>query len=550
MHKLTSFLMAMLIGVAQAAAAIEPVDPFWRNATVYFMLPDRFSNGDTTNDFPYGRKDNAAYLRGFEGGDLRGVIDKIEAGYFSDLGVDAIWMAPVIENIHGFNDSDKRTYAFHGYWPKDWTAVDANFGTEVELAELIDAAHSRGIRVLMDVILNHTGPVTEQDPAWPITWLRDGQQCDWSDYTGNVECAIHANLTDILTESEEAVELPPQLVEKWKREGRLEQEQRELEVFFERTGYPRAPKYYLIKWLTDWVREYGVDGFRVDTVKHVEAEAWATLKKEADLALEEWKAKNPHKKLNDRDFFMVGEVYHFGVNNYGPTVGRAYDYSDKKVDFYQYGFDSLINFDFAQVAGQSHEEIFSSYSSALNNSDLKGLGVLNYLGSHDDHHSFDRERQQTKSSATKLMLAPGAVQIYYGDELARPMIDKRAYGDASMRTNMNWDDLKKPEIRKLLAHWQKLGQFRQAHPAVGAGEHQKLADNPYTFARTLSGEQPVVVALDVPQGKKTISVKGVFADGLELMDYYSGKRTKVKVGKVTLVTDGELLLLSAKLKNK
>jgi len=550
MHKLTSFLMAMLIGVVQAAAAIEPVDPFWRNATVYFMLPDRFSNGDKTNDFPYGRKDNAAYLRGFEGGDLRGVVEKIEAGYFSDLGVNAIWMAPVIENIHGYNDSDKRTYAFHGYWPKDWTAVDANFGTEAELAELIDVAHSRGIRVLMDVILNHTGPATEQDPAWPITWLRDGQQCDWSDYAGNVECAIHANLTDILTESEEAVELPPQLVEKWEREGRLEQERRELDVFFERTGYPRAPKYYLIKWLTDWVREYGVDGFRVDTVKHVEAEAWAVLKKEADLALADWKAKNPHKKLDDRDFFMMGEVYHFGVNNYGPTVGRTYDYSDKKVDFYQHGFDSLINFDFAQVAGQSPEEIFSSYSTALNNSDLKGLGVLNYLGSHDDHHSFDRERQQTISSATKLMLAPGAVQIYYGDELARPMIDKRAYGDASMRTKMNWGDLKKPETRKLLAHWQKLGQFRQAHPAVGAGEHQKLVDKPYTFARTLSGEQPVVVALDLPQGEKTVSVKGVFADGSELMDYYSGKRAKVKAGKVTLVTDGELLLLSAKLMNK
>ncbi|WP_020414377.1 alpha-amylase family glycosyl hydrolase [Microbulbifer sp. VTAC004] len=546
MYKLTSFLMALLLGAAQAAVAVEPVDPFWRNATVYFMLPDRFLNGDTKNDFPYERKADAAYLRGFEGGDLRGVIEKIEEGYFNDLGVDAIWMAPVIENIHGYNESDKRTYAFHGYWPKDWTAVDANFGTEAELAELIEVAHNRGIRILMDVIINHTGPVTEQDAKWPASWLRNGQQCDWSDYAGNVECAIHENLTDILTESEDAVALPPQLLEKWKDEGRLEQEQSELDAFFERTGYPRAPKYYLIKWLTDWVREYGVDGFRVDTVKHVEAEAWAVLRKEADLALAEWKARNPHKKLDDRDFFMVGEVYHFGVNNFGPTVGRAYNYNDKKVDFYRHGFDSLINFDFAQVAGQSAEEIFSSYSVALNNGDLKGLGVLNYLGSHDDHHSFDREREQTVSAATKLMLAPGAVQIYYGDELARPMIDDRAYGDASMRTRMNWDDLKKPETRKLLAHWQKLGQFRQAHPALGAGVHKKIADIPYTFARTLSGEQSVVVAMDLPRGEKTVSVVGVFADGTELTDYYSGKRARVKSGRVMFDTQAELLLLSAK----
>ncbi|WNZ55919.1 alpha-amylase family glycosyl hydrolase [Microbulbifer sp. MKSA007] len=546
MGKFTSLLIGLMLGGVQAAVAAEPVDPFWRNATVYFMLPDRFNNGDSSNDFPYGRKDDAAYLRGFEGGDLRGVIEKIEAGYFNDLGVDAVWMAPVIENIHGYNESDKRTYAFHGYWPKDWTAVDANFGTEADLAELIEVAHSQGIRVLLDVILNHTGPVTEQDSRWPSSWLRNSQQCDWSDYAGNVECAIHANLTDILTESEKDVELPPQLVAKWKKEGRLQQEHRELDAFFERTGYPRAPKYYLIKWLTDWVREYGVDGFRVDTVKHVEPQAWAILKNEADIALAEWKAENPKKKLDDRNFFMVGEVYHFGVNNFGPSVGRSYDYSDRKVDFYQYGFDSLINFDFAQVAGKPAEDIFSSYSSSLNSGELKGLGVLNYLGSHDDHHSFDRERQHTLSAASKLMLAPGAVQIYYGDELARPMIDDRAFGDASMRTNMNWDDLEKPETRALLAHWQKLGQFRRSHPAVGAGVHQKLEDKPYTFSRTLSGEQPVVVAMELSGGEKSVSVKGVFADGIELTDYYSGKRAKVEDGRVNFDTEGTLLLLSAK----
>ncbi|WP_444928691.1 alpha-amylase family glycosyl hydrolase [Microbulbifer sp. SSSA002] len=546
MGKFTSLLIGLMLGAVQTAAAAEPVDPFWRNATVYFMLPDRFYNGDSSNDFPYGRKDDAAHLRGFEGGDLRGVIEKIEAGYFNDLGVDAIWMAPVIENIHGYNESDKRTYAFHGYWPKDWTAVDANFGTEAELAELIEVAHRQGIRVLLDVILNHTGPVTEKDARWPSAWLRNSQPCDWSDYAGNVECAIHANLTDILTESEKDVELPAQLLAKWKSEGRLEREQRELDAFFERTGYPRAPKYYLIKWLTDWVREYGVDGFRVDTVKHVEPQAWALLKREADLALAEWKADNPNKKLDDRDFFMVGEVYHFGVNNFGPTVGRSYDYSDRKVDFYQYGFDSLINFGFAQVADQPAEAIFSSYSSALNSGDLKGLGVLNYLGSHDDHHSFDRERQHSVSAASKLMLAPGAVQIYYGDELARPMIDERAYGDASMRTNMNWDDLAQTETRALLAHWQKLGQFRRAHPAVGAGVHRKLADKPYTFSRTLAGEQAVVVAMDLPAGEKSVAVAGVFADGVELTDYYSGKRARVEAGRVTFVTEGALLLLSAK----
>lgn len=549
MKRFASLLAAMLLGssgcTAEKAEQAANIDPFWNSATIYFMLPDRFENGNPDNDLSYGRKSDAAHLRGFAGGDLRGVIDRLEAGYFNELGVDAIWMSPVVEQIHGSTDEGTGgTYAFHGYWPRDWTAVDANFGSEEELARLIGIAHSKGIRVLMDVIINHTGPVTERDPLWPSDWVRSAPACDWSGFAGNVRCTLVENLPDIVTESEKPVELPPQLVDKWKKEGRLEQEQKELDAFFARTGYPRAPKYYIVKWLTDWVREYGVDGFRVDTAKHVEPETWEVLKKEAALALAEWKAKNPAEKVDDRDFFMVGEVYHFGVNDYGSTKGRAYDYGDKQVDFFDYGFDSLINFGFAQHAKQSPEEIFSSYSAALNEGPLAGLGVLNYLGSHDDHHSFDRERKQVKSAATKLMLAPGAAQIYYGDELARPMIDERANGDASMRTPMNWDDLEKAETREILAHWQKLGQFRQAHPAVGAGVHKKLQDKPYTFSRTLKGAQPVLVSLGTGIGKKSLPVQGVFSDGALVKDFYSGREAVVEGGRVEFDTEFDLLLLA------
>jgi len=549
MKRLASLLTALLLGSSGCTAGnAEPaagIDPFWRNATIYFMLPDRFANGNPDNDLSYGRRRDAAHLRGFAGGDLQGVIGRLEAGYFNELGVDALWMSPVVEQIHGGTDEGTGlTYAFHGYWPRDWTAVDANFGTEKELARLIETAHRKGVRVLMDVIINHTGPVTERDPLWPSDWVRTSPRCDWESYAGNVRCALVDNLPDIRTESEKSVELPPQLVEKWKKEGRLDQEQKELDAFFARTGYPRAPKYYIVKWLTDWVREYGVDGFRVDTAKHVEPETWAVLKREASRALAEWKAKNPGQKVDDRDFFMVGEVYHFGVDDFGSTRGRAYDYGDRQVDFFNYGFDSLINFGFAQHARQSPEAIFSSYSAALNEGPLAGLGVLNYLGSHDDHHSFDRERKQVKSAATKLMLAPGAAQIYYGDELARPMIDERASGDASMRRFMNWDDLEKAETREILAHWRKLGRFRQAHPAVGAGVHKKLQVEPYIFSRTLAGAQPVLVSLGAGRGKKSLPVHGVFAEGTLVQDYYSGAQARVERGRVEFDTDFDLLLLA------
>ncbi|WP_406828833.1 alpha-amylase family glycosyl hydrolase [Microbulbifer sp. ARAS458-1] len=520
------------------------VDPFWNNATIYFMLPDRFHNGNPDNDLSYGRKNDAAHLRGFHGGDLRGVIQKLEEGYFTDLGVDAIWMSPVIENVHGYDEGDKRTYAFHGYWPKDWTNVDANFGTEEELAELIRVARSKGVRILLDVIINHTGPVTSVDPLWPSDWVRTNPQCDWSSFAQNVQCALTDNLPDILTESETPVALPPQLTEKWQREGRLEQEVAELDAFFERTGYPRAPKYYIVKWLTDWVREYGVDGFRVDTVKHVEPEIWAILKKEASLALDEWKANNPDEKLDDRDFFMVGEVYHYGVKDFASSDGRFYDFGDRKVDFFNYGFDSLINMGFAAHAAQDMESIFSEYSSILHGGELSGVSVLNYLGSHDDHHSFDRERKQVKSAALKLMLAPGAAQIYYGDEIARPMIDEQAYGDASMRVPMDWSSIQQAKTSEILRHWQKLGQFRQSHLAVGAGVHQQLSEAPYIFSRTLDDDS-VMVALEMPAGEKTVDAGKVFAEGTLVRDYYSGAEARVKNGILRFETEFDTLLLGA-----
>ncbi|WP_078085043.1 alpha-amylase family glycosyl hydrolase [Microbulbifer mangrovi] len=526
---------------AEKVAAPTGADPFWSNATVYFMLPDRFANGDPDNDLAYGREADTGHLRGFHGGDLQGVIDKLNEGYFDALGVDALWMSPVYEQIHGATDEGTgRTYAYHGYWPRDWTTVDHNFGSEALLAELIDTAHSRGIRVLLDVVANHTGPVTGKDPLWPAEWSRADSVCDWSGFAGTVSCMLVDNLPDIRTESDAPVSTPPQLVSKWAEEGRLQQEQAELDAFFERTGYPRAPKYYMVKWLTDWVREYGVDGFRVDTVKHVEPEVWAVLKKEASLALADWKQRNPDRKLDNRDFFMVGEVYGYGI-----TSGRDFDFGDRQVDFFDYGFDSLINFDIAARADREDmESIFSRYSQMLNGGAMEGVGVLNYLTSHDDMNSFDRERQRPREAAFKLMLAPGAAQIYYGDELARPLTAPGAQGDAQLRSPMNWGDLEKTETREILALWQKLGQFRQSHLAVGAGVHKRLSEAPYVFSRTLEDDR-VIVALDMPKGEKSLSAAGVFAEGTLVKDYYSGVEARVENGTLKFDTEFDTLLLGS-----
>ncbi|HEY9384392.1 MAG TPA: alpha-amylase family glycosyl hydrolase, partial [Gemmatimonadales bacterium] len=308
-----------LLACGQPGGPPGPVaapDPavFWNGATIYFLLTDRFQNGDPGNDRALGRAQDGAVLRSFQGGDLLGVRRRIEAGYFDSLGVDAIWLTPFVEQIHGSVDEGTgKTYGYHGYWTRDWTAVDPALGTRDEVRALVDAAHRHGIRVLMDAVINHTGPETPQDPRWPDDWVRRGPNCTYRDYATTVTCNLVATLPDILTERDAPVELPPVLVEKWRGEGRLDRERAELDAFFARTGYPRAPRYYVIKWLTDWVREYGFDGYRVDTAKHFEASVSTELKREAERAYADWKRAHPGQLLDDLPFYMVGEVYGFGV---------------------------------------------------------------------------------------------------------------------------------------------------------------------------------------------------------------------------------------------
>jgi alpha-amylase len=516
---------------------------FWNSATVYFLLIDRFRNGDPTNDRALGRAQDGAVLRSFQGGDLAGVLQKIEEGYFDSLGVSAIWMTPFVEQIQaGVDEGTGKTYAYHGYWTRDWTAVDPALGTKDDLRSVVDAAHRHGIRVLMDAVINHTGPVTQQDPAWPGDWVRTGPNCTYKSYTTTVDCTLVATLPDVRTDRDAPVELPRALLEKWGREGRREQEVAELDSFFQRTGYPRAPRYYLIKWLTDWVRELGFDGYRVDTAKHFEPAVSAELKRRAQLALVDWRQTYPAHDWSRIPFYMVGEVY-----GWEPSRGRAYDFGDRTVDFFSNGYDALINFGFKSDTG-SLDGLFSRYSETLHGGALRGVSILNYLSSHDDGSPYDVDRKDPFSAATRLLLAPGGAQIYYGDELARPLKVQGAEGDANLRSFMNWADLERGgTTAEVLEHWRKLGRFRRAHPAVGAGVHRTLQAKPYVFSRTLEwrgGLSLVLVAMDQGEGAKTIPVFGVFPDGTELVDAYSGVSGTVTNGAISLTTGSALVLLA------
>jgi len=521
-------------------------NPFiWEGANLYFLLTDRFQNGDSNNDVNYGRTKETGKLRGFEGGDIKGIIQKIDDGYFTDLGINAIWFTPIFEQIHESVDEETgNTYGYHGYWTKDWTNLDANFGTKEDLKELVEKAHHKGIRIVLDAVINHTGPVTDKDPVWGENWVRTGPQCTYKDFKTTTACTLVKNLPDVLTERNGNVELPDFLIKKWKDEGRFEEEMTELNAFFKRTGYPRAPRFYIIKWLTDYISEFGIDAYRADTVKHTEESVWAEFKKQCNFAFETWKKNNPDMVLDDNNFYLFAEVYNYNISN-----AKAFDFGDKKVNYFDYGFDAMINFEFKYNAKDDYESIFSRYSNILNN-ELKGNAVINYLTSHDDGGPFDKNRTKSIESANKLLLSPGISQVYYGDESARSLIIEGTEGDATLRSNMNWKQINSDkETQTILKHWQKLGRFRKDHPAVGAGIHQMISKTPYVFSRTYKNgdfHDAIIIGLELQEGNKEIPVSTIFKDGELLTDAYSGKEIVVKKGIANFNTPFDVVLLEKK----
>jgi alpha-amylase len=244
---------------------------------------------------------------------------------------------------------------------------------------------------------------------------------------------------------------------------------------------------------------------------------------------------------------MTAEVY-----NYTLAEGRNADVGGTQIDYYANGFDSMINFGMKTDAAGTYEQLFSSYSAALHGP-LAGKSVLNYLSSHDDGAPFDATRSRSFEAANKLLLAPGAAQIYYGDETARMLDVAGAEGDAKLRSFMNWDELAanakrgQAGVADIRQHWARLGLFRHAHIAVGAGEHQMIAAQPYTFKRTYDKQgvrDRVVVALGLPLDRPAaILVQGVFSDGQTVRDYYSGQAAVVKDGKVQFAAGNTVALI-------
>ncbi len=510
--------------------------PFrWKNATVYFLVTDRFQNGDPSNDASYLRqRDGADEVGTWHGGDFAGVSSRLD--YIQGLGATAIWISPVVEQVHGWvaggTVGDFKHYGYHGYWALDFTKLDASFGTPAELQALVDGAHQRGMRVLLDVVLNHPGYATGADllsylpevfndgtgdafrafdastpgpPRYYLAWndLVNYQSASWASWWSGSwvraglgggyppggttdETRSLAYLPDFRTESTATVALPPLLsTAPHAKTDTLATAQPGFTV-----------RDYLVKWHSDWVRQLGVDGFRCDTVKNVEIASWKALKDAATLALADWKAANPSKKLDDAPFWMTGEVFGHGVSKDAYYTGG--------------GFDSLINFTFQPAlanmleasgslaaAAPSLESLYSTAAAAL--APDPGFDALSYLSSHDTELFFEavrRDPAKMRQAGTALLLAPGGVQVFYGDESGRVSGPSASDQVQGTRSDMNWSTTD----ASILAHWQKLGVFRKRHAAVGGGTHAKIASpaGTYAFSRKLADgavSDTVVVAI-------------------------------------------------------
>ena len=240
-------------------------------------------------------------------------------------------------------------------------------------------------------------------------------------------------------------------------------------------------------------------------------------------------------------FYMVGEVY-----GWEPGKGRAYDFGDRTVDYFAHGYDALINFGLKRDAAGSLDSVFTGYARVLHEGPLHGAAILNYVSSHDDGAPYDVDRKDPLGAGTRLLLAPGGAQIYYGDELARPLRVPGAEGDANLRSMMRWSEVGQDSVAAVLEHWRKLGRFRRTHPAVGAGVHRTLQASPYIFSRRLetsTGVDRVLVAMDQGVGRKRVPVFGVFPEGTEVVDGYSGVRATVTRDAVSITTGWGLVLL-------
>ncbi|RSD26847.1 pullulanase [Mesobacillus subterraneus] len=477
----------------------------WDESIIYFMLTDRFFDGDASNNDPYNLNYDTTDRGTYQGGDFKGITEKLD--YLDDLGVNTIWISPVVENIKydvRFDNKEGHSYyAYHGYWASNFESLNPHFGTMEDFHQLIDAAHERGIKIMVDVVLNHTGYGLKEINAMenpPAGYPTDAERSKFSSLLrqGNVGgdevVGELAGLPDLKTEDP-------------------------------------AVRNAIIKWQTDWIEKAKtakgntIDYFRVDTVKHVEDATWMAFKNAITDKMPE------HK--------MIGETWGANVNN-------DYGYLEAGM------MDSLLDFDFKNIAHDFVNGNLKAANDALiaRNGKIDNTATLGqFLGSHDEDgflHNAGNDKGKLKVAASLQATAKGQPVIYYGEELGQSGANN--YPQYDNRYDLAWD---KVEGNDVLDHYKKILNFRADHSEVFAkGDRTTIGgsngDKFMMFARK-HGNDAAYVGLNVADAAK--QVKLTVNAGAVVTDHYSGQTyTATEAGEVTLAipskADGGTVLLT------
>ena len=543
-------------GTDLAAIAQAPARNGVDDEVFYFVMPDRFANGDPSNDL--GGLTGDRLVTGFDpadkgfyhGGDLAGLSAKLD--YLDQMGVTAIWMTPVFKNKPVQGSGADISAGYHGYWITDYTQFDPHFGTNTELQNLIAAAHDRGIKVFFDIIVNHTADVIQyaenqydyrSKAAYPY---RDaaGLPFDDRDYAGTgtfppLDPNKSFPYTPVVPAAETNVKVPAWLNDpiyyhnrgnsSFSGENSLYGDFFGLDDLF--TEHPAVVE-GMINIHQYWIENYGIDGFRIDTVKHVNAEFWQQF----TPAIMQF--AQSHGKP---EFFVFGEVY---------------SSNERLLSYYTTDSDmpGVLDFRFQEQArsyvsqsgsAQNLEKLFASDDYFIDE-DSNAYSLPTFVGNHDmgrfgyfltnDSSGLaDADKLARVKLANAMMYyARGVPVTYYGDEqgFTGDGGDKDARQDMfpSQVASYNDDDLIGTD--KTTADdnfdpnhplYQAFGKYAQAYAAnkalqSGAQIHRYAADGPgiYAFSRIDRDEKiEYLVALNNSGTAQNASVPTFYGSGMQ-----------------------------------
>ena len=513
----------------------------------YFVMADRFANADPSNDTggyevpPDTPADEERLVHGYDptatgfyhGGDLEGIIDQLD--YIEGLGTTSIWLTPSFQNKPVQGAPGQESAGYHGYWITDFTQIDPHLGTNDDMVALVEAAHDRGIKVFFDIITNHTADVitydeSEYDPSGGLPYVstsdepyRDatGNPFDDRDYADGSQPFPAVNLDSfpyrpIVPDGEQDVKVPAWLNDPTYYHNRgTSTFSGESNTYgdFPSGAYSSLDDLWtehpdvldgMVEIYQTWVREVGIDGFRIDTVKHVNTEFWSQFAP----ALTGYAAT-----LGNDDFFMFGEVYDANpafVSHY-TTEGGLQAAAD-------FGFQGAATA-FVRGAGTTGLRDFFASDDWYTDDDSNVYSLPTFLGNHDmgrigsflrqnDEGWTDEQLLQRGMLAHSLMyLVRGQPVVYYGDEqgFSAPPDVPGGIGDQRAREDMfasevdlyNGYDLIGTDAttaeanfdagHPLYEHIAALAELREDHPALadGAQTHRYASADPgvYAFSR-------------------------------------------------------------------